>query len=228
MEITFYGHSCFLLKIGEHKVLVDPFIKGNPLATDKVNIDEISCDFILVTHAHNDHVADLETIAKNNQDALLISNYEIVGYYTNLGITGYPMNVGGEKKFDFGKVKCVNAVHSSVFADGTYGGAPMGYIVSTDHGNVYIAGDTSLTMDMRLIPEFEPQLRAAILPIGDNFTMGYDDALRAANYISCNQVIGCHFDTFPFIEIDHEEAKQRFESGGMDLILPEIGQTYTV
>lgn len=228
MKITYYGHSCFLLEIMDYKILVDPFITGNPLAADKVKIDSIKCDYIMATHAHADHVADLERVAKNNPDALLISNFEIVEYYNNLGINGYPMNVGGRRKFDFGKVKCVTAVHSSSFADGSNGGLAMGFIITSDAGNIYIAGDTALTMDMKLVAEFTPQLRAAILPIGDNFTMGFDDALKAANYVGAGQVIGCHFDTSPFIEIDHDEAMQRFESGGMDLIIPTIGETYIV
>lgn len=228
MKITYYGHSCFLIEISDYKIIVDPFISGNPKAADKVKIDAISCDFVMATHAHGDHIIDLEKIFKNNPDALLISNFEIVEYYNKLGINGYPMNVGGRREFDFGKVKCVTAVHSSVFPDGTYGGSAMGFIITSDEGNIYIAGDTALTLDMKLVAEFCPQLRAAILPIGDNFTMGFDDALKAANYVGAGQVIGCHFDSFPFIEIDHSEATQRFESGGVDLIIPKIGETYTV
>ena len=145
-----------------------------------MDVNRIKADFVLLTHAHQDHTLDAETIAKNN-NAHLVSNYEIAMYYEKKGITVHPMNHGGSWQFDFGKVKYVNAIHTSSFADGTYGGQPGGFVIE-GHKNIYIAGDTALTQDMKLIP-MQTKLDLAILPIGDNFTMGVDDAIRASDFV---------------------------------------------
>ena len=137
------------------------------------------------------------------------------------------MNHGGQWHFDFGTVKMVNAVHSSVLPDGTYGGNPAGFVVSTDEGTVYLAGDTALHQDMKLIPEFF-KLDLAVLPIGDNFTMGIAEAVKAAGFVGVSKVLGIHYDTFPYIEINKEEARQAFESSGIELLLPDIGSSITV
>ncbi len=221
MKITFYGHNTLLIIIADTKVLVDPFISGNPLSKDKVIIDDIKPDYILLTHAHQDHVLDAEAIAKSN-NATIVSNYEIAMYYQNLGIEVHPMNHGGTWNFDFGKVKYVNAVHTSSFADGTYGGQPGGFIIEGEHKTIYIAGDTALTMDMKLIP-LSCKLDLAILPIGDNFTMGVDDAIIASDFVDCDKVLGVHYDTFGYIEIDHDEAKRKFFERDKDLMLLDIG-----
>ncbi len=221
MKITFYGHNTLLILIAGTKVLVDPFISGNPLSKDKVIIDDIKPDYILLTHAHQDHVLDAETIAKSN-NATIVSNYEIAMYYQNLGIEVHPMNHGGTWNFDFGKVKYVHAVHTSSFADGTYGGQPGGFIIEGEHKTIYIAGDTALTMDMKLIP-LRCKLDLAILPIGDNFTMGVDDAIIASDFVDCDKVLGVHYDTFGYIEIDHDVAKRKFFERNKDLMLLDIG-----
>ncbi|WP_438711912.1 metal-dependent hydrolase [Aquimarina muelleri] len=221
MKITFYGQNTLLIKINDIRVLVDPFISGNPLSKDKVDIDTIKADYILLTHAHQDHVLDAEAIAKKT-NATIVSNYEIAMYYQNLGIEVHPMNHGGEWSFEFGNVKYVNAVHTSSFADGTYGGQPGGFIIEGERKTIYIAGDTALTMDMKLIP-LRYKLDLAILPIGDNFTMGIDDAIIASDFVECDKVLGVHYDTFGYIEIDHDEAKRKFFAKNKDLMLLDIG-----
>jgi len=223
MKITFYGHSSLALEIAGKHIIVDPFITGNPLSKDKIAIDSLKADYILLTHAHQDHVLDAEAIAIRT-GATIVSNYEIVTYYQAKGITVHPLNHGGSWKFPFGKVKYVNAVHTSSFADGTYGGQPGGFVIEGEHKNVYIAGDTALTMDMKLIP-LATKLDLAILPIGDNFTMGIDDAIRASDFVDCDKVLGIHYDTFGYIEIDHDEAKRKFYDANKDLMLLEIGES---
>jgi L-ascorbate metabolism protein UlaG (beta-lactamase superfamily) len=139
------------------------------------------------------------------------------------------MNTGGRWNFDFGTVRCVVAQHSSGLPDGSYGGNPMGFVISNPNvGAFYAAGDTALTMDMQLIPRICPGLDFAILPIGDNFTMGYEDAAIASDFIECNRIVGCHYDTFGYIMIDHKAAKQLFDAQSKELILPEIGKTFDV
>ncbi len=223
MKITFYGHNTLLIQINDIQVLVDPFISGNPLSKDKVDIHSIKADYILLTHAHQDHVLDADTIAKNNK-ATIVSNYEIAMYYQNKGIEVHPMNHGGNWEFEFGKVKYVNAIHTSSFADGTYGGQPGGFVIEGEHKTIYIAGDTALTMDMKLIP-LQAKLDLAILPIGDNFTMGIDDAIIASDFVECDKVLGVHYDTFGYIEINHNEAKRKFFEKNKDLMLLEIGES---
>lgn len=139
---------------------------------------------------------DVEAIAKNNPEALLVSNFEVATWFGNKGIEGHGMNHGGKYTFDFGTAKYVNAIHSSMLPDGSNGGNPGGFVLYDDSKCIYIAGDTALTKDMELIPETCPKLDIAVLPIGDNFTMGYEDAAVASDFIKCNQVIGYHYDTF--------------------------------
>lgn len=222
MKITFLGHASLQIKIGNNTVLVDPFITGNPKA-EAIDVSSLEADYILVTHAHQDHILDVEAIAKRT-GAKVISNFEIVTHYGNLGIEGHPMNHGGSWDFDFGKVKYVNAIHTSSFPDGTYGGQPGGFIIQGEHKTIYIAGDTALTYDMKLIP-MQTKLDLAILPIGDNFTMGIEDAIIASDFIDCDKILGYHFDTFGYIEIDHEAAKRKFFEKDKDLMLLEIGES---
>ena len=221
MKITFYGQNTLAITIGDTNIIVDPFITGNVLAKDKVDIMSLKADYILLTHAHQDHILDAEAIARNT-DAVIVSNYEIAMHYQEKGFEVHPMNHGGNWDFDFGNVKYVNAVHTSSFPDGSYGGQPGGFVIEGEHKNIYIAGDTALTMDMKLIP-LRTKLDLAILPIGDNFTMGIDDAITASDFVACDKVLGVHYDTFGYIEIDHKVAKQKFYDAGKDLMLLEIG-----
>lgn len=222
MKITFYGHASLGIQIEDTHILVDPFITGNDKASH-VDINSLKADYILVTHAHQDHILDVEAIAKRT-DAVIISNYEIVTHFGNLGLEGHPMNHGGTWDFEFGSVKYVNAIHSSSFPDGSYGGQPGGFVIEGEHKNIYISGDTALTFDMKLIP-LQTKLDLAILPIGDNFTMGIDDAILASDFVACDKILGCHFDTFGYIEIDHEAAKRKFFEKDKDLMLLEIGES---
>jgi L-ascorbate metabolism protein UlaG (beta-lactamase superfamily) len=222
MKITFLGHASLGIALGDIHILVDPFISANPKASS-ININELKADYILLTHAHQDHILDVEAIAKRT-NAVIVSNFEIVSYYEKLGLEGHPMNHGGKWDFDFGSVKYVNAIHTSSFPDCTYGGQPGGFVIEGEHKNIYIAGDTALTMDMQLIPKYI-NLDLAVLPIGDNFTMGIDDAIEASNFIECDKVLGYHYDTFGYIEIDHESAKRKFFDKGKDLMLLEIGES---
>lgn len=222
MKITFYGHACLGIQINDVNILVDPFISGNPKASH-IDINSLKADFILLTHAHQDHTLDVETIAKRT-DAIIVSNFEITEYYGNKGFSFHPMNLGGSWDFEFGTVKYVNAIHTSSFPDGTYGGQPGGFVIEGEHKNIYIAGDTALTMDMKLIP-MRTKLDLAILPIGSNFTMDVDDAIIASDFVQCDKVLGCHFDTFGYIEINHDEAKRKFFDKNKDLMLLEIGES---
>lgn len=225
MKITFLGHASLHIEIDNTNILVDPFITGNPKASH-INIEDLKADYILVTHAHQDHILDVEAIAKRT-NAIVISNYEIVTHFGNLNIEGHPMNHGGAWNFDFGKVKYVNAIHTSSFPDGSYGGQPGGFIIESKEKTIYIAGDTALTLDMKLIP-LQTTLDLAILPIGDNFTMGIEDAILASDFVECNNILGYHFDTFGYIEINHEKAKREFSNKNKDLTLLEIGESISL
>lgn len=222
MKITFYGHACIGIEVSGKHILVDPFISANPKAAH-ININDLKADYILLTHAHQDHILDAEAIAKRT-DATIISNYEVAVHYGEKGIKHHPMNHGGSWNFDFGKVKVVNAIHSSSFPDGSYGGNPCGFVIEGEHKNIYISGDTALTMDMKLIP-MRTKLDLAILSLGDNFTMDVDDAIVASDFVDCDKILGVHFDTFGYIEIDHDQAKKKFFDAGKDLMLLEIGQS---
>jgi len=225
MNITFLGHACLQIEINGTHIIVDPFISGNEKAS-YINIDQLKADYILITHAHQDHILDVERIAKNT-GAKIVSNYEIVTYFGDKGLEGHPMNHGGSWNFDFGVVKYVNAIHTSSFPDGTYGGQPGGFVIKGSNKTIYIAGDTALTLDMQLIAnQFELDL--AILPIGDNFTMGIDDALIASKYIKCDKILGYHYDTFGYIEIDKQLAIDKFNSKLKELILLDIGQSLSI
>ncbi len=226
MKITFLGHASLQIEFADHTILVDPFISGNPKMNGEITINSLKPDYILVTHAHQDHILDVAEIAKNS-GATIVSNYEIATYYQNMGLTAHPMNHGGNWNFDFGSVKYVNAIHTSSFPDGTYGGQPGGFIISIADKTVYIAGDTALTMDMKLIP-LSFKLDLAVLPIGDNFTMGIDDAVIAADFVECDTILGYHYDTFGYIEIDPEEARSAFKKGSKTLHLLAIGEAITI
>jgi len=222
MKITFYGHASLGIEVGGKNIIVDPYISANPQAA-AIDINSLKADYILLTHAHGDHVLDVESIAKNT-GAVIVSNAEIATYYGNKGFKSHPMNHGGSWNFDFGKVKYVNAIHSSSFPDGSYGGNPGGFVIEGEHKNIYIAGDTALTYDMKLIP-LRTELDLVILPIGNNFTMDVEDAIIASDFVECDKILGYHFDTFGYIEINHEDAIRKFFDKGKDLMLLEIGES---
>lgn len=224
MKITYYGHSCFLVEVSGKHLLFDPFITPNPLAKS-IDIQTIQADYILLSHGHLDHVADVAAIQKNT-GATLIGNFEVVTWFQNRGIESFhPMNTGGKHAFDFGVVKMVYADHSSSMPDGSYGGNPAGFIISTADGTLYYAGDTALTPVMQMFGD-NHKIDVAFLPVGDNFTMGYADAVTASKWLKCKTIIGMHYDTFGYIEIDHKKAKHAFSSEGMELHLIKIGESF--
>jgi L-ascorbate metabolism protein UlaG (beta-lactamase superfamily) len=223
MLVTYYGHSCFTIVVNGKILLFDPFIEGNPLA-NHVDKKKIKADYILISHGHGDHTGDLIDMARHTS-ATVICSWEIHHWLHSHGITKtHPMNTGGHWFFDFGKVKCVSAVHSSSLPDGTYGGNPLGFLVEVAEGSFYYAGDTALHYDMKLIGDYK-KIKFAFLPIGNNFTMGIDNAVIASNFIRCENIIGMHYDTFDVIKIDHTEAKKAFEIAGKELFLMQIGES---
>jgi L-ascorbate metabolism protein UlaG (beta-lactamase superfamily) len=223
MNITYYGHSCFGVEVNGKKLVFDPFISPNELAKN-IDVNKVEADYILISHGHEDHVADVVSLAKRTK-AKVICNYEIYVWLTKLGVENIiPMNYGGKVKLDFGNVKCVFAMHSSSLPDGTYGGNPMGFVVESSERNFYYAGDTALTYEMKLIGDYR-QIDFAFLPIGDIFTMGPENAIIACEFINCSDIIGMHYDTFPPIKIDKNEAISKFERAGRNLTLMEIGAT---
>lgn len=224
--MTYYGQSCFMVEAGGHKILFDPFITPNELASH-IDVDSIAPDFILVSHGHQDHVADLLPIA-GRSGAVVVGSFELTTWLGNNGISNtHPMNIGGKWQFPFGTVKMVNAVHSNSLPDGTYGGTEAGFVIQSGGKTIYYAGDTALHYDMKLLAELFT-IDAAFLPIGDNFTMGVDDAIRAAGFIGCSNIIGMHYDTFGYIKIDKEEAVRKFAAAGLNLRLIPIGESSAI
>lgn len=226
MNITYYGQSCFLVDIGGYKILFDPFISANPLAQEKVDVNTVEADYILLSHAHQDHTLDAELIASRT-GATIVGIWEIATYYEKLGLKTHPMNIGGKWPFEFGTVKMTQAIHSSSFPDGTYGGQAAGFIIENDEQTFYYSGDTALFSDMKLIGEMDKPA-FAFLPIGDNFTMGIKEAVTAARFLGVKKVIGMHYDTFPYIQINQAECKMIADFNDIELILPEIGQPFSI
>jgi L-ascorbate metabolism protein UlaG (beta-lactamase superfamily) len=224
MKAIYYGHSCFEFHVNGKKLLFDPFITPNPMA-GVIQTDQLKPDIILISHGHQDHIADALDIA-GRSNALVISNYEIIAWLSARGITNvHAMNTGGSRMFDFGKVKCVNALHSSSLPDGSYGGSAMGFLIESTSGNFYYAGDTALTFDMKLIGDYK-NIDFSLLPIGGNFTMDVDNAIIASEFVKCPRVVGMHYNTFDSIAIDTMTAIDKFRSSGKELILPMIGETF--
>lgn len=222
MKVTYYGHSCFAVETAGRTLLFDPFITPNELARS-IDLNKVRADFILISHGHFDHLADAVTLAKST-GAMVISNYEITVWLGQQGLTRtHPLNHGGGARFDFGRAKFTPAIHSSGLPDGTYGGNPGGFLVETSDGAFYYSGDTALTYDMKLIGE-SSRLRFAALPIGDNFTMGVDDAIKAAEFVNCDEVLGLHYNTFPPIRIDTSEAARKFKAARKNLHLLQPGE----
>lgn len=206
--ISFLGHATFLVEAGEKTLLIDPFFTDNPQAV--ATADEVEADVIVLTHGHGDHVGDTVAIAKRT-GALCIANYEICSWLNGQGVENtHPQHIGGAFQHDFGRLKFTIAHHGSMLPDGSNGGNPAGLLFSFDDGNLYVAGDTGLFLDMQLIGEIG--IQTAILPIGDNFTMGPEDAARAADFLKAERVIPCHYNTWPPIEQDVEAWAELLQS----------------
>ena len=198
IEVTFLGHSTFQIEAGKHQILIDPFLTGNPQAS--VAAAEVSPNFIALSHGHGDHVGDTLEIA-NRTGAKVIANFEICEWLKGHGIENvHPQHIGGGFDHEFGRLKLTTALHGSMLPDGSNGGMPAGLLFQLNGATIYHAGDTGLFSDMQFIGEAGIDL--AILPIGDNFTMGPDDALRAVEFIKPKQVVPCHYNTFGWIEQD--------------------------
>ena len=225
MKVTYYGQSCLGVETGGAFLLFDPFISGNPLAKH-IRVEDIPASHVLLTHGHGDHVADAEAVLQRT-GAVLISNFEICNWYEAKGIKRlHALNLGGQADLGGFRVKSTVAHHSSTMPDGSPGGSPGGFVVFTREGNFHHAGDTALMMDMQLLKRHH--LRFACLPIGDNYTMGVEDAVEAARYMGVETVVGMHYDTFPAIAIDKPKAVDAFAKAGIKLLLPAIGTTITI
>ncbi len=206
-KITWYGHAALELETSGYQILVDPYLTGNPAAA--ITADKVPADFILISHGHGDHVGDTAAIAKRT-DAMVISNFEIANWFEEKGLKTHAQHIGGGYKYPFGYLKLTQALHGSAMPDGSYGGNPAGFLLTTPDGQkIYLAQDTGLFGDMRLIGEEGIDL--AVLPIGDNFTMGPEDALRAVKLIQPKHVIPIHYDTFDLISQDEESWAKRVE-----------------
>jgi L-ascorbate metabolism protein UlaG (beta-lactamase superfamily) len=207
IKITWYSHACLLIQTDKARLLVDPFITGNPLSP--IQVEEVAADYIFVSHGHGDHVGDTIAIA-NRTEATVISNFEIQNWLVDQGVKNvHPQHIGGGFDYPWGRVKLTIAQHGSMLPDGSYGGNPCGFLFYIDDKKIYHACDTGLFYDMKLIGEEGIDL--AILPIGDNFTMGPDDALRAVKLIDPGQVVPIHYNTFEVINQDPQAWAARVE-----------------
>lgn len=222
MKYTYYGQSCFLIEADGKKFLFDPFISPNPLASH-IDTTAITADYILISHGHGDHIADLVALAKQT-NAKVIGMVEVTDWAEAQGVKNVHSMNFGKQKFEFGNLRLVWATHSSSLPDGSYGGNPAGFVLETAGKTIYFAGDTALNMDMKILADLY-KIDYAILPIGGNYTMDVDDALIATKYINCDKVIGVHYNTFPVIEIDMEDAISKFKRENKQLLLPAIGET---
>ncbi len=226
LTLRYHGHDCFEFEDGSHRVLIDPFLNGNPLASAKPE-DFKKLDAIIVTHGHGDHLGDAAAIAKLS-GALVISNYEIIMFLEKQGCKGHPLHIGGGRQFDFGHVKLTIAHHGSTGPNGEALGNPAGVVLSMGGKKVYHAGDTGLFLDMQLIGDAWGPLDVALLPIGDNFTMGIDDAVRAARFLKARVTIPMHYNTFDLITADPEEFKRKAEAADRRVIVLKPGAAYKV
>lgn len=226
MEITYFGHSCFEVKISGKKILFDPFLSYQPNLKKEI-IESIIPDYIFISHGHGDHIGDAVTLTKNYK-CEIITNFEISNWLIKQGIGNvHSMSVGGSINLKFGKAHLLNAIHSSSLPDGSYGGCPVGFLIESNEGNFYFAGDTSLTIDFKIIAELF-KLDFVFLPIGGNYTMDYKTAIIAANYMNCSKIIGMHYNTFDVIKIDTNAAINEFNKNNKELILLNIGQTINI
>jgi len=212
LKLTYHGHSCWEMTAGAHRILIDPFLTGNPKAD--VGPDHFdTLDAILISHGHGDHVGDAVEIAQRTK-ATVVANYEIVGWFGKKNCAGHPLHLGGGHAFPWGHVKLTVAHHGSTGPDGEALGNPAGFVITMDGKKVYHAGDTALFSDMRLIGEMWGPLDVALLPIGDNFTMGMDDAVKATEFLQAKMAVPMHYDTFDLIKADAGVFVRKVEAAG--------------
>lgn len=224
VRITYHGHDCFSIQSDATRLLLDPFLSGNRLAD--IGPDDVQTDYVLVSHAHGDHLGDTVPIARRTH-ATVISNYEIANYMEEQGIQAHGMHIGGAHRFPFGKVKLTIAHHGSSFADGRYGGAPCGFLIWLEGKVIYFAGDTALTYDMTLYSS--EHIDAALIPIGDNFTMGPEDAVRAVEFLKPKAAVLMHYNTFDVIAQDvHAVANEIASRTSARPVVMQPGETITL
>ncbi len=225
LKATFLGHSCVMATDGKYKIIIDPFLTDNPVAGMKA--DNVEVDYILVTHGHGDHLGDAVPIAKRN-DATIIAPNELAIYVANQGAKAHNMHIGGAFNFPFGKVKLTIAHHGSGAGDGLiYTGNPCGFIVNMGGKTLYHAGDTALFYDMKLIGEMN-SIDIAFLPIGDNFTMGIDDGVRAVEFLKPKKVVPMHYKTWPVIDTDPDEFADKLKGSDTEVVIIKPGESVDV
>ena len=227
MKITYFGHAAVSIETERHHILIDPFLTGNPVAT--VRADEVQADAILLTHAHSDHIGDAVAIAKRT-GAIVVTIFELAAWLGTQGVEVHPLHLGGAHEFEFGNVKMTLALHGSGFETDsgiTYGGNPAGILFTAEGKTIYHAGDTGLFGDMKMIGE-RNALDLALLPIGDNFTMGPEDALTAAQWLKAKAVIPIHYNTFPLIAQDGDAFAQQLDAIGISGHALKPGESLTI
>lgn len=226
MRLTYFGHSSFLLETSHARLVIDPFFTGNPSCS--TSVDQVNCDYVLLSHGHEDHSGDALALAKRC-DATIIANYEIAEYFTAKGARTHGMNPGGGYTFPFGRVKLTLAHHTSSMEAGAhplYMGVPCGLLISADQKNLYHAGDTAVFLDMQLIGN--AGLDVALIPIGDNFTMGPDDAILALEFLKPKLTVPMHYNTWPIIEQDADAFARRAGTGGHQVKVMAPGDSFVV
>lgn len=224
LKLRYLSHSAFILNDGNHEVIIDPFISGNPTAP--IKWEEVKAKFIILTHAHGDHFGDTFNIARNNNSIVIAVN-ELANYVSKNGFQAHNMHIGGSYNFPFGKVKFTIAHHGSSIKDNEYMGEPAGVIITMGGKTIYHAGDTGLFMDMKLIGEMN-QIDAMLLPIGDNFTMGIDDAVKAVEFVKPKLAIPIHYNTFPVIKADPDEFASKVKTKGMNSKVMNYGEVIEI
>jgi L-ascorbate metabolism protein UlaG (beta-lactamase superfamily) len=224
IKVTYFGHSAFQIRDGRATILIDPFLNENPASPVKAK--DVKAEYIVLSHGHGDHLGDSLEIAKKN-NATIIAVNELANYCAGKGARVHNMHIGGSCAFPFGRVKFTIAHHGSVTPDGVYAGNPAGIVLTIEGKNIYHAGDTALFYDMKLIGESNP-LDLAMLPIGDNYTMGIDDAVRAVEFLNPKLTIPMHYDTWPVISSDAHEFLKKIESKGFKGKIVKPGESLEV
>lgn len=226
MKVTYHGHACFSVEGEGHALIIDPFLTGNPLAD--IGPSDVKVDAVLLSHGHGDHVGDAKQIAEKN-NAVIVAPYELAMYFGGKGLNVHPMHLGGSHQFDFGKVKLTLAFHGSGIEENgqmIYAGNPCGFLITMGDKTFYHAGDTGLFGDMQIIGS-RHQIDVAALPIGDNFTMGPEDAVQAAQWIKAKTVIPMHYDTFDLIKQDAKAFANEVKQAGMDTAILKPGESFS-